>query len=226
MDRPATETDERTPWLWVWVGCGGFALMALCLVPAAAYFALAADDAPEGRVAESAPPAPSAPGAGSPGAGSPGPRPATPGPPMAPIPPGAPPSGGPGPAAPPPPGGSTSPRRITATVERSDLRSVPAGASCRFDVRRAARPDGTFWCNAQVRCAGQLLYGGPRAGYFDCTLYERPHRHVVGEDFDTSSEDTDAAMRLDTLGHELVVRDDAAGRHGAFEVHARVTEVR
>jgi hypothetical protein len=116
---------------------------------------------------------------------------------------------------------------VTAIVEEvRGLPSVPEGATCRFDVTRHPRADGTFWCNAQVRCAGELLYGGPRAGYFDCTLYEQPHRHVVGEDPNTTRLDRDSAMRLNTLEHELVVRDDASGRLGPFEVRARVTEVR
>jgi hypothetical protein len=134
----------------------------------------------------------------------------------------------PDPLLPPAPSpGVTSPRHIEAVVEESTgLSAVSVGSTCSFDVTRQDRPDGTFWCNAQVRCAGQLLYGGPSAGFFDCTLYEQPERHVVGEDPNTTSTDRDAAMRLDTLSSVLTVRDDASGQLGAFSLRARVTSVR
>ena len=114
-----------------------------------------------------------------------------------------------------------------ATVTRvSGVRSVSTGTQCSFDVTREDRPDGTFWCNAQVRCGTTLLYGGAGAGYFDCTLYEQPERHVLGEDPNTSATDRDAAMRIDTLSGELTVRDDASGPLGQFEVVARIDSVR
>lgn len=199
--------NGRGPWLWVALGCGGFLLMGLCLVPAVAWVAFRgwADDR-DREIMEA------------------GPSRRDPAEPMpAPLPgPGL----GPGMPAP-PPMRAASPRHVTATVESaSGLSSVAVGATCEFDVEQHDRGDGTFWCRAQVRCAGELLYGGPSAGYFDCTLYEQPHRHVVGEDRDTTRVDSDAAMRLNTLRNELEVRDDPSGRLGAFEVRARVTDVR
>jgi hypothetical protein len=116
---------------------------------------------------------------------------------------------------------------VSAIVEQATgVPGLRAGTTCLFDVTRSDRPDGTFWCNAQVSCGGQLLYGGPGAGFFECTLYEQPERHVVGDDPDTTSADSDAAMHLDTLRNQLTVRDDASGRLGAFSVRARVTAVR
>jgi len=127
----------------------------------------------------------------------------------------------------PPPPGTEPGRRIVARVQTvvGNPGRVTAGSTCDFRVTRHDRPDGTFWCNAQVSCGGTLLYGGPGAGFFDCTLYEQPQRHVVGEDPNTSATDRDAAMRLDTLRAELEVRDDASGRLGAFTVRAQVTSV-
>jgi hypothetical protein len=120
-------------------------------------------------------------------------------------------------------------RHVSAIVEEVDgLAGIDAGSACEIDVTREDRNDGTFWCNAQIVCAGRLVYGGgsgpTRAGYFDCTLYEAP-RHVVGEDASPSSGDRDPAMRIDTLRGTLRVRDDG-GSLGAFTLRARVTGVR
>lgn len=189
-------SDPRGTWTWIAVGCGGLALSLLCILPPALWLALRDD----GEVVDPSP---------------------------APEPPPADPMPAPDPLLPPPPSpGVTSARRVEAVVEESaGLSSVQVGATCSFEVTRQDRPDGTFWCNAQVRCGGQLLYGGAGAGFFDCTLYEQPQRHVVGEDPNTTSGDGDAAMRLDTLRSVLTVRDDASGRLGSFSVRARVTSV-
>lgn len=123
------------------------------------------------------------------------------------------------------------PRHVSAVVEEVDgLDGIDRGARCELDVTREDRQDGTFWCNAQIVCGGRLVYGGgsgpTRAGYFDCTLYDPPDRHVVGEDSSTSAADNDPAMRLDTLRAQLRIRDDIRGRHGEFTLRARVTGVR
>lgn len=138
----------------------------------------------------------------------PGPAPApTPGPGLAPVP--------------------ESPRRVVATVTDVTGNSpVNVGTRCEFDVTRVDRGDGTFWCNAQVMCGGLLLYGGPNAGFFDCTLYDQPVRHVVGGESNTTSVDSDAAMQLDTLQGTLLVRDDPSGRYGQYSLRARVDSVR
>ncbi len=209
--------DERGPWRWVVIGCGALFLGGLCLVPAVATWLFFERDA----VDEDAPPpvvspAPTPPIAPAP----PSPTPPSPTPPTPPSP--TPPT----PNVPPPPA-TEAPRHVEARgTESTGLGSVPVGATCSFDVTREALADGTFWCNAQVRCAGQLLYGGPSAGFFDCTLYEGAERHVVGEDANTTSVDRDSAMSLNTLTHTLVVRDDPTGNLGAFTVRAEVTSVR
>jgi hypothetical protein len=118
------------------------------------------------------------------------------------------------------------PRRVVATVTSvTGAAPVSPGSACDFAVSRAPRGDGTFWCNAQVTCGGQLLYGGPNAGFFDCTLYDQPTRHVVGGEGNTTQHDGDAAMQLDTLQGILTVTDDAMGRFGAFSVTAAVQSV-
>lgn len=173
------------------VGCGGFLLSVLCIVPPVLWLAKPETVEPSLEVL----PAPSEPSDPS--------------------------------LLPPRPPDVRRPHRVTARIE--EVRGVPGlrrGATCSFDVTRHPRPDGTFWCNAQVTCGGQLVYGGTGAGYFECTLYDQPERHVVGEDPGTTSEDGDAAMRLDTLREELTVRDDARGRLGELTLRARVTRVR
>ncbi len=215
-----TPKSEGAPWLWVALGCGGLGLIGLCLVPPALLFLGASTEPPDPITVNpvtvepdrhaTAPDAPLDPVA----------PPGAPAAPSAPAPQGT-------PAPPPPPRGNlTSTRTVAATVtEVTGLDRVRVGATCTFPVRQEPRRDGTFWCKAEIRCAGELLYGGGRAGYFDCTLYEQPQRHVVGEDRQTTSRDRDAAMRLDTLSEELEVRDDATGRLGPFTLRARVTSV-
>lgn len=211
--------DEREPWRWAVIGCAVVFLAGLCLVPAAvvAFLVDGGDERPP-EVVSPPPQLPTPP----PTPPTPPPTPPTP----TPVPPTPPPTSPPTPTAPPPPA-TDPPRRVEARVtESTGLGSVSVGDTCSFDVVRHPLPDGTFWCNAQIRCAGQLLYGGANAGYFDCTLYEGVQRHVVGEDANTTGVDSDSAMSLNTLTHELVVRDDAAGSLGAFTVRAEITTVR
>ena len=102
---------------------------------------------------------------------------------------------------------------------------VTTGQSCEFNVERRDRDDGTFWCNAQIVCGGHLLYGGPTAGFFPCTLYEGPPRHVAGADPTTTREDQDPAMTLSTVDGTLEIWDDASGPNGEFRVVAHVDSV-
>ncbi len=208
-ERELTPAGGDGATLWALLGCGGLLLVGLCLVPPVVIAFVwqsaeeAVSDAPAPAWDPAIDPAP-APAIDP----TPAPRP------------------GIGPANPPPPDpGATSARQVTFRVSESTLGAIPAGSTCAFPVTRHDRPDGTFWCRAEVRCAGQLLYGGGTAGYFDCTLYEQPQRHVVGQDTNTTSGDRDAAFRLDTLRAEIEIRDDARGALGAFVVRGTVTSV-
>ena len=134
---------------------------------------------------------------------------------------------GPGPQLPPPVPGHEPPRTVTAVVTSVSGRSpVVNGATCGFSVER--RPNGGgYWCRTQIVCGGQTLYGdSSQNGFFPCTLHESPRRDVVGTDTETTSQDTDAAMTLDTQRNILRVSDDASGRLGAFTIEARITDVR
>ncbi len=154
----------------------------------------------------------------------------TPTPPSMPMPPSVPLP--PPPLLPPPlpPGTSgvtdTAPRLVRASVTSVTGSPVATpGQSCEFNVERRDRDDGTFWCNAQMVCGGHLLYGGPTAGFFPCTLYEGPPRHVVGSDPTTTSEDQDAAMTLSTVDGTLEIWYDASGPNGEFRLLAHVDSV-
>ena len=128
------------------------------------------------------------------------------------------------PPLPPPP--DEAPRLVRATVTAATGNTgVEVGAECAFHVDRRFRDDGSFWCNAQIVCGGRLLFGGGEAGYFDCTLYDAPSRDVVGGDPGTTSENQDAALRIDTRAHTLEIWDDATGQSGEFRVSARVDSV-
>jgi hypothetical protein len=132
---------------------------------------------------------------------------------------------GPAPVA--PLAGDPSAREIVAIIDSaSGATALSAGAECRFPVTRRDRPEGGYWCNAQIQCGGRLLYGGGTQGFFPCTLADPPSRHVVGTDDQTTASDGDAAIRLDTTTGTLLVQDDARGPLGAYVLTARVTSVR
>lgn len=118
------------------------------------------------------------------------------------------------------------PRRVRAEVTRvRGAQVVRPGDKCDFLVERRPLENGAFYCNAQIVCGGQLLYGGPDRGYFACALYDAPRRDVVGTDANTSSEDHDPALNLDTQAGVLRVWDDERGALREFEVEAEVLDV-
>ena len=126
---------------------------------------------------------------------------------------------------PPPP--TTAPRSVAATVtEVTGASPVPVGANCAFNVETDANPAAPngYWCRTQIVCGGRLLYGGPNAGFFPCTMTESPPT-IVGRDDDTTNTDSDAAMELDTGQSRLTVRDDASSANGAYSIVARIDTI-
>lgn len=133
-----------------------------------------------------------------------------------------------GPALPPPPSFAP-PLLVRATIESVEGASpVAVGTTCEFTVEKQPSPDqpSGYWCRTQIVCGGRLLYGGPTAGYFPCTLGEGSARTVVGQDPETTSVDTDGSMMIDTSTSMLTIGDDAAGVFGTYAVRARITETR
>lgn len=204
-------------WIGVGVGCSLLLLCALCILGAVGmWFAQSAASAPlsESWTPELLPERRTQP-------------------PISPWPPTAGPTTGPtpGPSTPPTVGPATplgvADRRVVrATVtEVSGLADVPVGSTCTADVTRRDLEDGTFWCHADILCAGRALFGGLDSGFFHCVLYEGARRDVVGRDGDTTRDDRDAAMSLDTRAGTLELRDDATGAHGELRVLARVDAI-
>jgi hypothetical protein len=116
------------------------------------------------------------------------------------------------------------PRQIRAEVTRVQGNPVVrAGDRCEFLVER--RVSATFECNAQVVCGGRLLYGGRDRGYFPCKLFEDERPNVVGSDPNTTSNDQDAAIHLNTRDGVMRIWDDEQGTLGKFDVEAEVLSV-
>ena len=215
----STERFDKVPstWLITSMGCGLMLLAGICITSGVLVVGMMQDDTETPEENVPLPPVlPSIPSPNGPGV--------VPNPPSPNV---------PAPSVPPPnvpqvnPPGQPQPWHIQARVtEVEGLSNVRIGSTCEFNVARIDRPDRTFWCNAQITCAGQLLYGGQNAGYFDCTLYDSPERHVVGEDPMSSRQDRDAAMRLNTLANELTIHDDQSGPLGRYRVRATITETR
>lgn len=194
--------QNESLWLGVGIGCALLLLCTLCILGAAAAFLMRSTDPTQGNPFQPVQP-----------------------PTVEPIIPTQPPIVGP--AQPAIPGLSTADvRHVQATVtEVSGLTDVAVGASCTAEIRRHDRDNGTFWCNAQIRCGERLVYGGAEAGFFECVLYGGDQHDVVGSDQATTATDHDGAMSLNTVGGSLEVWDDAQGALSEFRLRAQVTGV-
>ena len=206
------EPRNDSTWLFVGVaaGCGVVVLAGMCIA-GGLFFSLNASSAPR-------PP---------PITGYPNPYP-----PLPPLPPPTflplPPS-----LVPPPPPlpsgtseapGDRAPRTVRATItSMTGAAGVSVGQTCEFNVERRDSDDGAgFACNAQIVCGGHLLYGGPMGGFFPCTLFTAPTHGVVGTDPNTTGQDGDAAMSVDSVQSRLEIWDDASGANGEFRVIAHI----
>ncbi|MEM9069910.1 MAG: hypothetical protein AAGE52_15465 [Myxococcota bacterium] len=198
MAAPPPPQPQNNTVIWVLIGCAGLLVLGLCVATGIGVWMYMGQDS----TVVTTPPA------------YPQPQPI--------------PQPGPGPALPPPPTMDVSPRMVTASVSSvGGSAPVQAGASCGFAVERHPHPDPPgYWCRAQIVCNGLLLYGGGNSGYFPCSLHDQPRRDVVGRDEQTTAQDTDASMILDTQQGTLTIRDDASGPHGAYTLEARITAVR
>jgi len=145
-------------------------------------------------------------------------RPAAP-PPGAPIAPQYPPQTPPN--VPPnlPPAGASFTLQADVTQVTGSLSGRVSG-QCQFAIETVQSNAG-LRCRTQILCDGTLVYGGPQSGFFDCRV-DVSRRSVSGVDANTTSEDSDAAMTIDTDSHVLIVRDDASGPVGAFTLAATI----
>jgi hypothetical protein len=194
--------QNESLWLGVGVGCALLLLCTLCILGAAAAFLMRSQALVQGMQNPPFEPAPLPPT---------DPTTSPTQPPMV------------GPAQPAIPTMPSDLRHVRATItEVTGLSDVATGATCTAEVSRNDRADGTFWCNAQIRCGERLVYGGPDAGFFECVLYGGDQRDVVGSDQRTTSEDNDGAMSLNTVDGSFEVWDDATSTLGAFRIRARI----
>lgn len=182
--------------LWALVGCGGLLFVGLCLALGVGAYLFVKEGAP----------GPTDP-TGYPIANPPQVPPQVP--PQ--IPPQIPPQV--------PPGGRSftleaDVRRITGTL------AGRVSTSCRFEIEELVGADGPR-CRTQIFCDSVHVYGGPRSGYFTCRV-DVDRRSVSGSDQGTTSEDTDAAMSVDTDARTLQIRDDATGMNGEFSLEATI----
>jgi hypothetical protein len=118
-------------------------------------------------------------------------------------------------------------RTVNATVTMVTGNSpVPVGGTCSFVVSAQSNPDATtgVLCRAQVVCGGQLLFGGPSAGYFECRVTDQPPGIAGGDPSTTAQDGADSAMAIDTAAGTLTVHDEG-GALGAYSVTARVDSV-
>ncbi|MFK8004273.1 MAG: hypothetical protein AB8H86_32205 [Polyangiales bacterium] len=126
------------------------------------------------------------------------------------------------PTLPPPPPSARANVRVRATVTHVTAGGpVASGAQCDFQVEQPTQ--GQSMCRAQVYCGGRLLYGGPNAGFFQCT--PGPGNQITGQDGNTTADDTDASFAISTPASIITIRDDASGPNGAFTLTARVDSV-
>lgn len=184
--------------IWVAAGCGGLLILTLCVGSGVAFYFV-------GQRAEME-------------------RTDYPGPMIDPNGP----SGGQGPGPMMPNTGGSESVEVNATVTVSTgSQPAAAGSTCSFRVEHLPRSNGAgFWCRTQAVCAGRLLFGGPTAGYFNCTYSGGASPAVTGGDPDTTSADSDASFAIDTTSGNVTIRDDASGPNGEYSLVAHIDSVR
>lgn len=183
--------------IWVAAGCGGLLLLLLCVATGFGVFTIMDKRASMGGSAPM-PMQSSDPSTG----------------PMMPSPGGSP--------------GATASVEVTATVTSSTgSRPAPEGAVCSFRVEHLPRSGGSgYWCRTQAVCGGQLLFGGPTAGYFNCDMtQDSSGTQILGADPDTTSADNDGSFAIDTNAGTVVIRDDSTSANGEYSLVAHISSV-
>jgi hypothetical protein len=122
-------------------------------------------------------------------------------------------------------------RAVTGVVQsvqfsRPQQSQVQVGQQCAFNVERHPHADLEYWCRAQIVCGGVMIYGGGNGGYFPCQWDTHGPGSIVGADLQTSGQDGDSAIGLNSTTGTLLVQDDRSGRLGEFRVQARLTGIR
>jgi len=92
--------------------------------------------------------------------------------------------------------------RVTSA---SGAAPVRVGDACRVELGFSDDP--LEGCRAIVRCGEQWIYGGPGAGFFDCTVDARGL--VRGDDPNASSDGGDPRLVVDRATHTLTISDES-----------------
>jgi hypothetical protein len=114
-------------------------------------------------------------------------------------------------------------RSGTATVQlvSGNLPGVTPGTVCSF-TQFAVDSSSGFDCRWQVICAGLTVYGEGAGGFNRCADPSWPAGTQVA-DLATSSSDRDPSFVINAGG--MMVRDDAQGSRGEFQITATLTPV-
>jgi hypothetical protein len=115
-------------------------------------------------------------------------------------------------------------RRGQATVAlvTGNVPGVQAGSTCEY-VQTASDPSQTgFDCRWQVTCGGVVVYGDGDGGFNPCADPSWPPGTLVA-DLDTSGTDQDPSLVINAGG--MMVRDDAAGPRGAYQITATPSQL-
>lgn len=180
--------------LWALVGCGGLLFVGLCVTLGVGAYLLVQKSGSERGAGQV--PAPMRPAVT--------PAPSQPAPPQ---------------PLPSPPTQLDPPFTLEARVtEVTGSLKGRVSSTCRFAIEQVPT-EGELRCRTQIVCDSILVYGGPQAGYFPCRSDAARHS-VSGSDTQTTAQDRDAAMSVDTDARTLRVEDDASGPNGAFVLTA------
>lgn len=112
-------------------------------------------------------------------------------------------------------------RTGTATVQlvSGNLPGVTQGTTCEF-TQLAVDPTMGFDCRWQVVCSGVTVYGEGEGGFNPCTDPMWPPGTQVA-DTSTSAVDRDPSLVINAGG--MMVRDDAQGPRGEYQITATMT---
>ncbi len=99
------------------------------------------------------------------------------------------------------------------------IAGVEEGTMCDLEVSHVRRNAEGFWCQAELSCAGQRLYGGSGQGYFECDWRPVPDGLIEGYDPDQTAVDGDPAITVMESGDEMTFDD------GEMKLHATVFRI-
>lgn len=110
---------------------------------------------------------------------------------------------------------------VTVQLVSGGLPGITTGTQCTY-TQFSVDPSTGFDCRWQVVCAGVTVYGEGSGGYNPCSDPSWPPGTQVA-DLGTSSSDRDPSFVINAGG--MMVRDDAQGTRGAFQITATLDPI-